>query len=71
MKKQTRYTCKFVYIYDENKIGKSKKNFSISCPNCGAPLKEIGNYTCEYCSSHIEPVSLKMWKMSSFKEDYK
>lgn len=71
MKKQTRYTCKFVYIYDENKIGKSKKNFSISCPNCGAPLKGIGSYTCEYCSSHIEPVNLKMWKMSSFKEDYK
>lgn len=71
LKKQTRYTCKFVYIYDENKIGKNKKNFSISCPNCGAPLKEIGNYTCEYCSSHIEPINLKMWKMSSYKEDYK
>ena len=71
LKKQTRYTCKFVYIYDENKIGKNKKNFSISCPNCGAPLKELGNYTCEYCSSHIEPINLKIWKMSSYKEDYK
>lgn len=71
LKKQTRYTCKFIYIYNENKIGKNKKNFSMNCPNCGAPLKEIGNYTCEYCSSHIEHVNLKIWKMSSYQEDYK
>lgn len=30
-----------------------------------------GNYTCEYCSSYIEHVNLKIWKMSSYKEDYK
>lgn len=71
LKKQTRYTCKFIYIYDENKIGKDKNIFSIRCPNCGAPLKGIGNYTCEYCSSHIEHLNLKVWKMSSYKEDYK
>lgn len=71
LKKQTRYTCKFVYIYDENKIGNNRNSFSISCPNCGAPLIGIGNYICEYCSSQIKPINLKTWKMSSYKEDYK
>lgn len=71
LKKQTRYTCKFIYIYDENKLGKTKVAFAMSCPNCGAPLKGIGDYNCEYCSSHIEPINLKVWKMSSYKEDYK
>ena len=71
LKKQTRYTCKFVYIYDENKIGNNINSFSISCPNCGAPLIGIGNYVCEYCSSQIKPINLKTWKMSSYKEDYK
>ena len=71
LKKQTRYTCKFVYIYDENKIGNNRNSFSISCPNCGAPLIGIGNYVCEYCSSQITPINLKTWKMSSYKEDYK
>ena len=65
LKKQTRYTCKFVYIYDENKIGNNRNSFSISCPNCGAPLIGIGNYVCEYCSSQITPINLKTWKMSS------
>ena len=71
LKKQTRYTCKFVYIYDENEIGNNRNSFSISCPNCGAPLIGIGNYVCEYCSSQITPINLKTWKMSSYKEDYK
>ena len=73
IKKQTRYTCKFVYIYDENKIGEHKKVFLIRCPNCGAPLRKFnnGDIECEYCSSHLEPINLKLWKMSSYKEDYK
>ena len=72
IKKQTRYTCKFVYIYDEEKLGKNKKLFSIHCPNCGAPLTQFGNdIECEYCSSHIESINLKLWVMTSYKEDYK
>ena len=72
IKKQTRYTCKFVYIYDETKLGRNKKIFSIHCPNCGAPLTQFGNdMECQYCSSHFEPINLKLWKMSSYKEDYK
>ena len=71
LKKQTRYTCNFIYVYDENKVGKNQKVFTINCPNCGAPLKNLGQYNCEYCSSHIEPINLKIWKMSSYKEDYK
>lgn len=70
VKKQTRYTCKFVYIYDETKLGKEKDIFTANCPNCGAPLKGLGAGTCEYCFSHIEPINLKLWRMSSYKEDY-
>ena len=73
IKKQTRYTCEFVYIYDENKLGEYKKVFSIPCPNGGAPLKKFdnGDIECEYCSSNVKPINLKLWKMSSYKEDYK
>lgn len=72
MKRQTRYTCKFVYIYDETKLGRNKKLFSIHCPNCGAPLTQFGDEVeCEYCSSNVKSINLKLWKMSSYKEDYK
>ena len=70
-RKQTRYMSEFVYIYDEAKIGNSKLSFSTHCPNCGAPLKNIKNNICEYCSSYVEKVNHKIWKMTSYKEDYK
>ena len=68
VKKQTRYTTKFAYIYDESKFYENTVNFAINCPNCGAPLKR--HDFCSYCGSHVEPINLKCWKMVSYKEDY-
>lgn len=71
LKKQTRYTTKFVYVYDETQFKYNQKAFSISCPNCGAPLKKLGAGNCEYCGNYIEPINLKHWYMVSYDEDYK
>ena len=71
LKKQTRYTCEFIYIYDETKFDDKQNVFSISCPNCGAPIRGLKNQTCEYCMTKVHPINLKLWKMSSYKEDYK
>ena len=63
---------KFVYIYDEQKVElKNKDIIVVNCPNCGAPLSGLNGGKCTYCSSHFEPINLKLWKMSSYKEDYK
>ena len=70
VKKQTRYTCKFIYVYDESKLKLDTSAFTIHCPNCGAPLKGLGNIACNYCGSHVEPVNLKAWKMAEYVEDY-
>lgn len=71
-KTQTRYTCKFIYIYDINKIPKKSSHpvFIYNCPNCGAPLTNLENAKCLYCASHIEEINLKTWKMASYKDDY-
>lgn len=71
-KTQTRYTCKFVYIYDVNKIQKNTSHpiFIFNCPNCGAPLTNLEKAECVYCGSHIEEINLKTWKMSSYKDEY-
>ena len=71
VKKQTRYTTQFVYVYDETQFKYNQKAYSISCPNCGAPLKRLGAGNCEYCGNYIEPINLKNWYMVSYKEDYK
>ena len=71
VKKQTRYTTEFVYVYDEADFDDSQVSFSVRCPNCGAPLANLRTNHCEYCLTHIEPISSRVWKMSSYKEDYK
>lgn len=71
IKKQTRYTSEFVYVYDEAEFDDNQVSFSVHCPNCGAPLTNLENDCCEYCSSHIEKINSRVWKMSSYKEDYK
>ena len=70
IKKQTRYTSEFVYVYDERKFTKNQVTFSVLCPNCGAPLRGLESKFCEYCGNHVEKINLKIWKMSSYKEDY-
>lgn len=70
LKKQTRYTTEFVYVYDETKFRYNQKAHTISCPNCGAPLGKLGEGNCEYCGTYIKPINLKNWYMVSYKEDY-
>ncbi len=70
IKKQTRYTSEFVYVYDERRFTKNQVTFSVLCPNCGAPLRGLESKYCEYCGNHVERINLKIWKMSSYKEDY-
>lgn len=70
LKKQTRYTTNYVYVYDETKFKNNEKALTISCPNCGAPLRKLGGGNCEYCSTYIQPINLKSWYIISYKEDY-
>lgn len=65
---QKRYSCKFVYIYDELKFDSSEYVLGINCPNCGAAVTKLGNKSCSYCHSQIEDINLKSWHMSSYKE---
>lgn len=70
IKKQTRYTTEFVYVYDETKFKYNQKAYTISCPNCGAPLGKLGEGNCSYCGTFIKPINLKNWYMVLYKEDY-
>ena len=69
-KTQTKYNMELVYIQDadlttlDNAVG-------TTCPNCGAPVKNLGNKFCEYCGLRITPVNIKVWSLHKFYEvDY-
>lgn len=70
-KKQTLYTVDFIYVYNPEKISKNQNLIGINCPNCGAPVKELGNKICRYCSSGLEDINLKSWHIVLYKEEYK
>lgn len=70
-KKQTTYTTTFVYIYNEEYYSEGKNNFTLHCPNCGAPLKNIKNHFCPYCNSGIEDINLRNWYIIDYRENYK
>lgn len=70
-KKQTLYTVEFIYIFDPNKISKHQNLIGINCPNCGAPIKDLGNKVCRYCNSALEDINLKSWHIALYKEEYK
>lgn len=69
-KKQTSFTVDFIYVYDVTQIKDYTNVIGINCPNCGAPVKDLGNKVCRYCNTGLEDLNLKNWHISSYKEDY-
>lgn len=68
---QTKYNVEVMYIQDETLAGEGNA-FGTTCPNCGAPVTNLGAMYCEYCGSAVTPVNVKVWSIHSFYEvDYK
>lgn len=68
---QTKYNVEIMYIQDEALAGEGTA-FGTTCPNCGAPITNLGAMYCEYCGSAVTPVNVKVWSVHSFYEvDYK
>ncbi len=67
-KKQTRYACNFIYVYDESLFKDYQNVVATNCPNCGAVIKSLGHKYCDYCGTAIKEINLKAWAFSSYKE---
>lgn len=53
VKTQDRVKLEYIYIIDELKIDRDIKVLGIHCPNCGSPIKELGDKNCSYCGSAV------------------
>ena len=60
-KVQDRAKCEFIYVYVVDKISHSKKVLGLNCPNCGSPVKSLGNKRCSYCGTGIIDIVKKVW----------
>lgn len=67
---QTKYNTELVYIQDE-KLANIDNAVGTTCPNCGAPITNLGQMRCEYCGLAVTPLNLKVWMLHRYYEvDY-
>lgn len=55
-KVQDRVKTEYVYVIDEEKLDSHENVIGVHCPNCGSPIKSLGEKTCSYCGSAIQEV---------------
>lgn len=67
-KTQTKYNLELLYIQDSDVAGNA---VGVRCPNCGAPIRNLGTMVCEFCCSAVTPINIKVWSLHKFYEvDY-
>jgi len=63
---QYKYVVEAVYIQDVDKLGDNSMK-GHSCPNCGAPVKEVGDGKfCRYCGTGLMEVNVRIWTFDNY-----
>lgn len=65
---QGRFNTEFIYIYDDSKIGKDQGGIALNCPNCGAPIKDLGVKVCSYCGTGVIDLVNKTWILNDISQ---
>lgn len=68
MKTQSVYETELVYIQNVDMVANGSEGLGLNCPNCGAPIKNLGQKFCEYCGTGITEINIRAWKFSSVRE---
>ncbi|MDO4183390.1 MAG: hypothetical protein Q4E12_07300 [Coriobacteriia bacterium] len=66
---QSRWETDLVYIQDPDKLTSPElAALGLNCPNCGAPITNLGNKSCEYCGTAITEINLNAWTFNAVRE---
>jgi len=69
MIEQARYNLTILYIQDISSLPSSLTTaVGVTCPNCGAPVKGLGNRQCEFCGSALQAIDIRIWRINQFAE---
>ena len=67
--KQAKYEIKLVYIQDRDLIKESADSaLGLTCPNCAAPISNLGAKHCIYCGSPVIEFNMHAWSFAAIKE---
>lgn len=64
---QTKYNIELMYIQDAESAGDGNAT-GTTCPNCGAPITNLGAMYCEYCGLAVTAINIKVWSLHQFYE---
>ena len=66
---QSKYETDLIYIQDralvEGDLGDAE---GLNCPNCGAPITNLGSKFCEYCGTGVVTYNIHVWSFSDVRE---
>lgn len=65
---QDRFKTELIYVIDALKYGKEKKSIGINCPNCGAPITNLGEKSCVYCGTKLRLITKNTWIVNNIKQ---
>lgn len=69
IKEQSKYNVEVIYIQDRDTVEDLEDaGKALNCPNCGAPLTDLGAKFCKYCDSPIMEFNIRTWNFSDVKE---
>jgi hypothetical protein len=68
-REQCRYNTDIIYIQDVNKLTSDKmSSIGTNCPNCGAPIKNLGGKFCEYCGTGVRVININVWTINKYQK---
>lgn len=68
-REQCRYNTDIVYIQDVNKLSFEKlTSLGANCPNCGAPITNLGSKFCEYCGTGVRVININVWTINKYQK---
>lgn len=66
---QARYNVELVYVQDRDKVEDDRdRGEGLNCPNCGAPITNVGAKKCEYCGTSVVPYNIRVWAFHRVEE---
>lgn len=66
---QSKYEVDLIYIQDRSLVeNEPESSLGLNCPNCGAPIKNLGQKFCEYCGTGVVELNIHAWSFSDVRE---
>lgn len=66
-RKQDRYRTEYIYIVDDEQAS-NNQSIALNCPNCGAPIKNLGQKHCNYCGTGVIDLVKKTWILNDIQQ---